>query len=226
MSGQLLDAVEIQPDGTPQASVIWLHGLGADGNDFPPMVPALGIPMNAGAGIRFVFPHAPMRPVTINGGMTMRAWYDIKSMDLDRHVETEHLEESREQLEAWIAHERELGIPSEKIVLAGFSQGGAIVLYAGLQFGEPLGGIMALSCYHPMAELIETRASEANRNVPIFMAHGTQDPVVPIHLAEAMIEKLRANGYEPEWHSYTMPHSVAPEEVQDIAKWLRPLVIA
>ncbi len=109
MSRELLDAVEIQPDGTPQASVIWLHGLGADGNDFPPMVPALGIPMDA--GVRFVFPHAPMRSVTINGGATMRAWYDIKSMDLDRHVETEHLEESREQLEAWIAHERELGIP-------------------------------------------------------------------------------------------------------------------
>ena len=226
MSRELLDAVEIQPDGTPQASVIWLHGLGADGNDFPPMVPALGIPTNAGAGVRFVFPHAPMRPVTINGGMTMRAWYDIKSMDLDRHVETEDLEASREQLEAWIAHERELGIPSEKIVLAGFSQGGAIVLYAGLQCGEKLGGIMALSCYHPMGELIETRASEANRSVPIFMAHGTMDPVVPIHLAEGTIEKLRANGYDPEWHSYPMPHSVAPEEVQDIANWLRPLVTA
>jgi len=222
MSRELLDAVEIRPDGDAKASVIWLHGLGADGNDFPPIVPALGIPMDA--GVRWIFPHAPMRPVTINGGMVMRAWYDIKSMDLERHVETEHLDESREQLEAWIAHERELGIPSEKIVLAGFSQGGAIVLYTGLQHTESLGGIMALSCYHPKGELIETSAAEANRNVPIFMAHGTMDPVVPIHLAEGTIEKLRANGYDPEWHTYPMPHSVAPEEVEHIGDWLRPLV--
>jgi phospholipase/carboxylesterase len=222
MSRELLDAVVIETEGAPLASVIWLHGLGADGHDFPPIVPALGVPKQA--RVRFVFPHAPMRPVTINGGMTMRAWYDIKSMDLERHVEQEHLEASREQVEAWIAHERELGIPSERIVLAGFSQGGAIVLYAGLQFGERLGGILALSCYHPMAELIETRAADANRRVPIFMAHGTRDPVVPIHLAEATIEKLRANGYEPEWHAYPMPHSVAPEEVKDIARWLLPVV--
>ena len=218
MSRELLDAVEIRPDGDPKASVIWLHGLGADGNDFPPIVPALGIPMDA--GVRWIFPHAPMRPVTINGGMVMRAWYDIKSMDLERHVETEHLDESREQLEAWIAHERELGIPSEKIVLAGFSQGGAIVLYSGLQHAEPLGGIMALSCYHPKNDIIE----QAERPLPIFMAHGTQDPVVPIFLAEGTVETLRANGYEPEWHTYNMPHSVAPEEVDDIGRWLRPLV--
>ena len=210
MSRELLDAVEIQPDGTPQASVIWLHGLGADGNDFPPMVPALGIPMDA--GVRFVFPHAPMRPVTINGGMTMRAWYDIKSMDLDRHVEAEHLEESREQLEAWIAHERELGIPSEKIVLAGFSQGGAIVLYAGLQCGETLGGIMALSCYHPMGELIETRASEANRSVPIFMAHGTMDPVVPIHLAEGTIENYGPTATTPNGTHTRCPTAWPPKK--------------
>ena len=202
---KLLDAVEIKPHVDPKASVIWLHGLGADGNDFPPMVPALGIPMDA--GVRFIFPHAPMRSVTINGGMTMRAWYDIKSMDLDRHVEQEHLEESRGQVEAWIAHERELGIPSDKIVLAGFSQGGAILprrrdrALHGIAMRREAGGIMALSCYHPMAELIETRASEANRDVPIFMAHGTTDPVVPIRLAEGTIEKLRANGYQPEWHS-------------------------
>lgn len=219
---ELLDAVEIQPTGEAKASVIWLHGLGADGHDFPPIVPALGIPKDA--GVRFVFPHAPMRPVTINGGMVMRAWYDIKSMDLERHVETEHLEESLHQLVGWITHELELGIPSEKIVLAGFSQGGAVALYTGLQFGQRLGGILALSCYHPVGGLIHTRSSEANRDVPIFMAHGTEDPVVPIYLAQGTLEKLRENGYDPEWHTYPMPHSVAPEEVQDIGKWLRPLV--
>lgn len=218
MSGELLDAVEVRPDSEPKASVIWLHGLGADGHDFPPIVPALGVPMDA--GVRWIFPHAPMRPVTINAGMVMRAWYDIKSMDLERHVETEHLDASREQLEAWIAHERALGIPSEKIVLAGFSQGGAIVLYTGLQHADPLGGIMALSCYHPRAELIEP----AKRALPIFMAHGTMDPVVPIGLAEGTVETLRANGYDPEWHAYPMPHSVAPEEVTDIGNWLRPIV--
>ena len=186
MSRELLDAVEIRPDGEPRASVIWLHGLGADGNDFPPIIPGLGIPFDA--GVRWIFPHAPMRPVTINGGMTMRAWYDIKSMDIERDVETAHLDESKQQLEAWIAHERELGIPSERIVLAGFSQGGAIVLYTGLQHAETLGGIMALSCYHPRAELIE----KTERPLPIFMAHGTMDPVVPIHLAEATVEKLRS----------------------------------
>jgi len=219
MNEKLLPAVELEPQAPARASVIWLHGLGADGHDFGPIVPELGLP--AGTPVRFVFPHAPMRAVTINGGAVMRAWYDIKTLELDRHVEVDDLEASRRQVEAWIAHERELGIPSEKVVLAGFSQGGAIVLYTGLQYGEPLGGILALSCYHPVSELIETRASEANRKIPIFMAHGEHDPVVPIHLAEATVEKLRAEGYAPEWHTYPMPHSLCAEEVVDISKWLR-----
>ncbi len=222
MTSELLPAVELNPSSEPKASVIWLHGLGADGHDFGPVVPELHIPKTA--SVRFVFPHAPMRPVTINGGAVMRAWYDIKTLDLERHVEEAHLEESREQLEAWIAHERALGIPSEKIVVAGFSQGGAIVLFAGLQAKERLGGILALSCYHPLPNLIKERASEANRAVPIFMGHGSQDPVVPIHLAEGTVATLEENGYDVAWHSYPMPHSVSPQEIADIGSWLRPLL--
>ena len=222
MTSELLPAVELNPSSEPKASVIWLHGLGADGHDFGPIVPELGI--SDASSVRFVFPHAPMRPVTINGGAVMRAWYDIKTLDLERHVEEAHLEESGEQLEAWVAHERALGIPSEKIVVAGFSQGGAIVLYAGLQAEERLGGILALSCYHPLPNLIKERASEANRAVPIFMGHGSQDPVVPIHLAEGTVATLEENGYEVAWHSYPMLHSVSPQEIADIGSWLRPLV--
>jgi phospholipase/carboxylesterase len=221
MTTELLPAVELNPSSQPKASVIWLHGLGADGHDFGPVVPELHIPETA--SVRFVFPHAPMRPVTIHGGAVMRAWYDIKTLDLERHVEEADLEQSREQLEAWIAHERALGIPSEKIVVAGFSQGGAIVLYAGLQSKERLGGILALSCYHPLPNLIKERASEANRAVPIFMAHGSQDPVVPIHLAEGTVTTLEENGYGVAWHSYPMPHSVSPQEIADIGSWLRAL---
>ncbi len=223
MNDSLLPAVELDPAAPAQASVIWLHGLGADGHDFEPIVPELGLP--ASTPVRFVFPHAPMRPVTINGGAVMRAWYDIKTLDLERHVDIEDLEESRRHLETWIAHERRLGIPSERIVLAGFSQGGAIVLFTGLQLEAPLGGVLALSCYHPVSELIETRSAEANRGAPVFMGHGTFDPVVPIGLAEATVAKLRACGYDVEWHTYPMPHSVCPEEITDIGRWLRRVLV-
>jgi len=219
MSEVLLPAVEIDPEGPPRSSVIWLHGLGADGHDFEPVAAELGLP--AEARVRFVFPHAPMRPVTINGGYVMRAWYDIKTLDLDRMVEEEDLETSRLQLLAWIRHERSQGIPSERIVVAGFSQGGAIALYGGLQFEERLAGILALSCYHPLPRLIRERSSKENAGVPIFMAHGTHDPIVPVALAEATVEVLRECGYEPEWHTYPMPHSVSAEEVRDIGHWLR-----
>ena len=221
MTSELLPAVELNPSSEPKASVIWLHGLGADGHDFGPIVPELRIPEAEAAGVRFVFPHAPMRPVTINGGAVMRSWYDIKTLDLERHVDEADLEESRKQLEAWIAHERALGVPSEKIVVAGFSQGGAIALYTGLQAEERLGAILALSCYHPLPNLIKERASEANRRVPIFMAHGSEDPVVPIHLAERTVATLEENGYQVAWHSYPMPHSVSPQEIADIGSWLR-----
>ncbi len=218
MSEPLLPAVEIDPDGRPSASVIWLHGLGADGHDFEPIVPALRLPKES--RVRFVFPHAPMRPVTINGGYVMRAWYDIKTLDLDRMVEEDDLETSRHQLETWIRNERAAGVPSERIVVAGFSQGGAIALYAGLSFEERLGGIIALSCYHPLLHLIKERRASANEALPIFMAHGTYDPIVPLSLAEKTVKALREEGYRPEWRTYPLPHSVSPDEISDIGRFL------
>jgi phospholipase/carboxylesterase len=218
MTDSLLPAVEIDPKGAADASVIWLHGLGADGHDFEPIVPELGLPRDA--RVRFVFPHAPMRPVTINGGMVMRAWYDIKTLDLERHVDEEDLETSRRQLDDWVRHEIASGVPASRIVVAGFSQGGAIALYSGLQFEKRLAGILALSCYHPLPSLVRERASEDNRDVPIFMGHGTHDPVVPVSLAERTVEVLRENGYRPAWHTYPMPHSVSGEEIRDIGSFL------
>jgi phospholipase/carboxylesterase len=218
MSEDLLPAVEIDPDGPPRASVIWLHGLGADGHDFEPIVPELRLPRDA--RVRFVFPHAPMRPVTINGGYVMRAWYDIKTLDLHRMVEEDDFETSRRKLEAWIRHEEASGVPSERIVVAGFSQGGAVALYGGLQFADRLAGIVALSCYHPLPHLIRERSSKANARVPLFMAHGTYDPVVPLPLAEATVAALRECGYEPEWRTYPIPHSVSAEEIADIGRFL------
>lgn len=215
---ELLEAVQIQPRSEVKAAVLWLHGLGADGHDFEPIVPELGIPDHL--GVRFIFPHAPLRAVTINGGLRMRAWYDIKSLDLERHVEEADIEISRQQLEAWIAELRSSGIASEKIILAGFSQGGAVALVSGLRHQEPLGGILALSCYHPFAQRIAETAAEANLGVPIFMAHGSFDPVVPFGLAEASVTHLRANGYKVSWHSYSMQHSLCAEELVDIAAWL------
>jgi phospholipase/carboxylesterase len=215
MSESLLPAVEIDPDGKPASSVIWLHGLGADGHDFEPIVPGLGLPST-----RFVFPHAPMRPVTINEGYVMRAWYDIRTLDLERMVDEEDLEASRRQLEAWIRHEEASGIPSERIVVAGFSQGGAIALYGGLQYERPLAGIVALSCYHPLPNAIRERGSRANAKVPIFMAHGTYDPIVPLFLAESTVTTLRENGYAPDWRTYPMPHSVFPEEIRGLGRFL------
>lgn len=217
MSEALLPAVEIAPAGSPRASVLWLHGLGADGHDFEPIVPELGFTPDA--GVRFVFPHAPRRPVTINGGMVMRAWYDIKTLDLERSVDEEEIDVSRRQLEAWIEHEKEAGVPAERIVVAGFSQGGAIALVTGLEHEARLAGILALSCYHPLPHRIAP--SEESRRPPIFMAHGTQDPVVPIALAEMTLARLREQGHDPEWHRYPMPHSVSAEEVRDVARWLR-----
>ena len=218
MSETLLPAVEIDPDGPPRSSVIWLHGLGADGHDFEPIVPELRLPPDA--RVRFVFPHAPMRPVTINGGYVMRAWYDIKALDLDRMVEEEDLEISRGQLEAWIRHEEASGVPSERIVVAGFSQGGAVALYGGLQCERRLAGIVALSCYHPLPHLIRERSSKANAEVPVFMAHGTYDPLVPLPLAEATVAALQECGYEPEWRTYPIQHGVSAEEIADVGRFL------
>jgi phospholipase/carboxylesterase len=213
---ELLDAIEIETGKNPAASVIWLHGLGADGNDFAPIVPELRLPK---AAIRFVFPHAPVQPVTINGGMRMRAWYDITDGAIRREDER-GVRASQVLIEALIGREKKRGTKAERLVLAGFSQGGAIALHTGLRHPERIAGIMALSTYVPVGEKLSTEASTANRHVPIFMAHGTYDPVIPLDRAEQSRGLLESLGYPVEWREYGMPHSVCPEELADIGAWL------
>ena len=218
VNDKLLPCVEIEPASPAKASVIWLHGLGADGYDFEPIVPELKLP--EGLGVRFVFPHAPRRRVTINNGYVMRAWYDIAHGQLDREEDAQGIIESTEQLGALIEREAERGIPYEHIVVAGFSQGGAIVLHGGLQYPQRLAGIMALSTYLPLAERMDADTCAANREIPVFMAHGTADPIVPLPLAERTRDWLIEQGYALTWHTYSMPHSVSPAEISDIATWL------
>jgi len=215
---ELLDAIEIETAPQPPTSVIWLHGLGADGNDFVPIVRELELPK---APIRFVFPHAPMQAVTINNGMVMRAWYDIPGADLARREDERGVRASQTLVEALIAREKARGTPARRIVLAGFSQGGAIALQTGLRHPERLAGIMALSTYVPIAESLEAEAHAANRDVPMFMAHGLYDPIIPIAAARRSRELAQRLGYDVEWHEYPMPHSVAPQELDDIGAWLR-----
>ncbi len=213
---EYLEAIEVETAKNPSASIIWMHGLGADGNDFAPIVPALQLPE---APVRFVFPHAPIRPVTINGGMRMRAWYDISDGAIRREDE-EGVRASQVLVEALIAREKERGTQANRLVLAGFSQGGAIALQTGLRHAERIAGIMALSTYLPIAEKFAAEASAANRGVPIFMAHGSVDPVIPLARAEQSRGLLRSLGYPVEWREYPMPHSVCAEEVNDISAWL------
>jgi len=212
-----LDAIELETAPHPATSVIWLHGLGADGNDFVPIVRELELPE---VPIRFVFPHAPMQPVTINGGAVMRAWYDIVSDDLGRGEDERGVRASQALVEALLAREKTRGTPAGRIVLAGFSQGGAISLQTGLRHPERLAGVMALSAYVPIAGALESEAHAANRDLPIFMAHGVHDPVVPLAHAGRSRSLLQRLGYAVEWHEYPMPHSVAPQEVDDIGAWL------
>ena len=221
MSEELLAAVELQTSPTPTASVIWLHGLGADGYDFMPVVrelEALGAP-----AARYVFPHAPTRPVTINGGYVMRAWYDIYGNDLVRREDDAGIRESQRQIEALIAREVDRGTARSRIVLAGFSQGGAITLQTGLRQREPLAALLALSTYLPLAARFEAEREAASRAVPIFMAHGKSDPVIPLARATASRDALQAAGYALEWHEYEMPHSVCEEEIRHIAGFLKRL---
>ena len=200
------------------ASVIWLHGLGADGHDFEPIVPQLALP--AMLPVRFVFPHAPVRPVTLNNGYPMRAWFDIVKIGLNQPRDRDGMLASRAALEGLIAREHQRGIPAARIVLAGFSQGGAVALYTGLQYKEKLAGIMALSTYLPIGEGFDLDISAANASVPIFYGHGTQDPVVPLQLAEYTRNELTARGCPVTWHTYPMPHAVHPEEILHIRAWL------
>ncbi len=214
-----IDAVEIETGAKPAGSVIWLHGLGADGHDFEPIVPEL---VRAGErALRFVFPHAPVRPVTLNGGYRMRAWYDIAALDRRAAEDEAGIRASQEAIAALIRRENERGIPSERIVLAGFSQGGAMSLYAGTRYPQRLAGIMGLSCYLLLAGRLEAERAPANNATPVFLAHGTLDPVVAATLGEEARRLLQAAGYAVEWHAYSMPHSVSPQEVVDIAAWLR-----
>jgi phospholipase/carboxylesterase len=215
----VLETLEFETGPRPTAAVIWLHGLGADGYDFEPIVPELGLA--ATPAVRFVFPHAPMRPVTINGGAVMRAWYDVFSLEGVRREDDAGVRASQASVEALIAREISRGVPAARLVLAGFSQGGAIALQTGLRHAEGLAGIMALSTYLPLASTLTAEASAANRDVPIFMAHGRHDSLIPIERATISRDVLRKAGYQVEWHDYAMEHAVCRAEIDDIAAWLR-----
>lgn len=215
-----LPAIEIETGLTqPDHAVIWLHGLGADGNDFVPVVRELELPPEV--SIRFVFPHAPERPISINNGYVMRAWYDIYQAAIDRQQDETGIRASQKAIDQLIQREVDRGISSKNIFLAGFSQGGAMALQAGLRQTLPLAGIIALSCYLPLAEMLNSEASVANASIPILMMHGTYDSVVPLALAISSREKLLSAKYSLQWYEYPMAHSVCTEEINDISRWLR-----
>jgi phospholipase/carboxylesterase len=214
----LLEAIEIETAPNPDAAVVWMHGLGADGHDFEPIVPELRLP--ASTRVRFVFPHAPLRPVTINQGHVMRAWYDIRALAGVRREDEAGVRQSARQVEALLARERQRGIAARRIVVAGFSQGGAMALHVGLRHPDRLAGILALSCYLPLANTLDTELSPANRDVPIFWAHGLHDPMIPQAMAEQGRAQLGELGYRIDWHQYPIPHSVSAEEIADVARWL------
>lgn len=217
-----IEYLEYQTGLDPTYSVIWLHGLGADGHDFEPIAPQLGI--SPDVSVRFLFPHAPVRPITVNGGMEMRGWYDIVAMPLDnvasRTEDRVGYEDSAKIVQQLIEQENQRGVSTQNIFLAGFSQGGVVALFQGLRHTEKLAGIIALSTYLPVADSTELERSEANLNIPIFFGHGTQDPIIPVSMAEKSRDKLEALGYEIEWHTYEMPHSVHPLEIQQIGRFI------
>jgi len=214
-----MEAIEIQTGSKPAASIIWLHGLGADGHDFEPIVPELKL----AKPLRFVFPHAPVRPVTINQGMRMRAWYDILQFGGGPEDDA-GIRASQGLVEELIAKEKKKGLPAEKIVMAGFSQGGAIALQTALRYPERLAGALALSTYLPRAASLQSERSPANQGIPIFMAHGSYDDIIPLRRAEESRKLLEAAGYPVEWHEYPMPHSVCAEEIADMAAFLARIV--
>ncbi|MBE0626882.1 MAG: alpha/beta hydrolase [Burkholderiales bacterium] len=216
MNADQLETLEIETAPNPGASIIWLHGLGADGNDFAPLADEIELPL----AVRYIFPHAPMMPVSINGGYVMRAWYDISDAAIRREDE-DGVRDSQQRVEALLAREKSRGVGANRIVLAGFSQGGAIALQTGLRHAERLAGIMALSTYVPLAEKLAAEASPANREVSIFMAHGTADPMIAFARARESRDLLLQQGYTLEWHEYRMQHAVCPQEIADIGSWLR-----
>ena len=219
---ELPETIEIETGAEPEGSVIWLHGLGADGHDFEPIVPELRIADRMAQ--RFVFPHAPARPVTINGGMSMRAWYDILTLERGGPQDEAGIRASSDLLVGLIEREHERGIPYDRIVLAGFSQGGAIAAHTALRFPHALAGLMALSTYVPLKHVLDSevfRNDQAqDRSLPIFMAHGSFDPIVPLALGTRSRDQLEEAGFKIEWHEYPMEHSVCAEEIRDIRNWL------
>jgi phospholipase/carboxylesterase len=218
----LLEAVEIETGRNPTGTVLWLHGLGADGHDFAPIVPQLVEAHER--PLRFVFPHGPVRPVTINNGMAMRAWYDILGFGRGIPHDEVGIRASDIEVGALIVRENQRGIPTNRIVLGGFSQGGAISLFSGPRYPDKLAGIMGLSCYMLLEDLLPAERTRANFSTPVFLAHGNQDPVVDFRRGLEAKQLLEAGGYPVEWHAYTMPHSVCPEEITDIATWLRKVL--
>lgn len=222
MSSTTLECIEIQTGANPERAVIWLHGLGADGNDFAPVVPEFRL--DDFPAIRFIFPHAPVQAVTINNGMSMRAWYDIYTPDLVRREDEAGLRKSEAAVRGLIARENVRGISTDKIVLAGFSQGCAMTLQTGLRLDEALAGMVGLSGYLPLLDKTTSERHKANQDTPIFMAHGTMDPVVDIQRGEASRDLLLELGYEVTWRTYPMPHSVCLEEINDVAAFLRKVL--
>jgi len=218
MTSELLEYVEVGPSEESMASILWLHGLGADGHDFEPIVPELRMPETM--PIRYVFPHAPLRPVTLNGGMVMRAWFDILAAGFPRRVDMDGFLESVGDLERLIEQEHRRGVPHERIVLAGFSQGGAVALHTGLRYEKPLAGILALSTYLPTLDCLSGEMSRANGQIPIMMAHGFMDPMVPLENAQEARDELVRLGYPVEWSQYPMGHAVCPEEIDAVRSWL------
>ena len=219
----LLDCVEHETGPQPTHSVIWLHGLGADGHDFAPIVPELQLP--ASLAVRFIFPHATIQPVTINGGMAMRSWYDILTPNLVKREDETGIRISEQAIQALIARENARGIPSSRIVLAGFSQGCAMTLHTGIRFKEKLAGLMGLSGYLPLIDMAAHEREPVNAATPIFLAHGTHDPVVTLERAEASRAKLVDLGYQVQWHTYPMPHSVCAQEIDDISSFLQSVLL-
>ncbi|HET6655311.1 MAG TPA: dienelactone hydrolase family protein [Gammaproteobacteria bacterium] len=213
-----LNAVEINPAAEARHSVIWLHGLGADGHDFEPLVPELRLPDVL--AVRFVFPHAPVRPVSLNGGYPMRAWFDVTSLDRSTRIDLDGLHESEQRVHDLIRRENERGVPTDRIVLAGFSQGGAVALHTAPRYPERLAGLIALSTFSLTNRALAAEAAPANRDLPVFMAHGTLDPVVAPDLGHDSRDALTDAGFKVDWHDYEMQHAVCPEEVGDLRGWL------
>ena len=213
------DDVIVETGDSPDACVIWLHGLGADGNDFLPVIPQLGLPDSM--AIRFIFPNAPVRPITINQGYKMPGWYDITSLAIADRQDAPGIEASSQRIQHMIDQQQEQGIPLDRIVVAGFSQGGAVALHVALNYARPLAGVLALSTYLPACSDVE---HSENRSVPVFMAHGSQDDVVLTRYGEMSATALKQQGFAVEWHEYAMPHSICPEEIADISRWLQTLL--